>query len=178
MTNSWRWDRSEFPALNVRRYRIWVYATDKIKPKWMVHNAMYEKIKEAHTLARKTNHPSKMIVGLLLGEIQTVESRNAEPMTNGDILKIIKKLKKSCDEVHKISGCATAAFESLVLSEYLPTTATQDEILEAIKGSELWLDILNADVPAKLIGKVQQLLKELGMVTEGKDIAMVVKGIK
>lgn len=176
---SWRWDHSTNPATCIDRIRIWIYAIDKDNPNWKVYDIMYETIKKDLLEARKSNSSKKSILQVLLGEIQLVESREAKPLTNEEIIAIVRKLKKSVDESFEKSGkMIEYSFESAVLEGYLPQTATKEEILETLAKTELYTEILEAPNAAKFIGQANALLKELGVVAEGKDVAEVVRGIK
>ncbi len=127
--------------------------------------------------ARKANDTVlKTLLSVLIGEIQLKESRG-DLLDNKGVLKITKKLKKSCDEMAKF-GCGVAETESALLDRYIPEAISLEEIECIIISSPLYQEILDSDNPMKLTSRATDLINETGQDFNGKDIATVMRSFK
>lgn len=138
---------------------------------------LLEQIKRDMLEARRADDKTlKSLLSVLLGEIQLTESRG-DDLVDAGIIKIIKKLKKSCDELYEL-GCASAKAESIILDRYIPETISIEEIECIIIASPLYEEIIKSDNPMKLTSRASALIAETGMDFNGKDISTVMKGFK
>jgi len=116
------------------------------------------------------------LLRVLIGEIQLTESKKGA-LSEKAVIKQIKKLKNSCDDMAKY-GCNTAAIESKILESYLPKPLSIDEIQCIIVASPLYQEILDSDNPMKLTRNASALLDETGKDYNGKDVSDVMRTFK
>jgi len=139
---------------------------------------MKQKIKDDLLNARKSKDDlRKSLLGVLLGEIQLDESRSGKEMDDSGVVKHIKKLKKSCDEMYD-RGDEKAFQESKILDAYLPTEMSALEIVSAIRSENgLIEELVNAPNRMRLMGKVKAVLDKDGRPYDGKMVSVVIKEI-
>lgn len=94
-------------------------------------NDLKEMIKEDRLTARmlnkdQVNKEEISILTVLLGEIETIESRNRTELNDGQIISIIKKLIESCELTNEPKSVK-------ILEAYLPSQLTEQEIEDIIK---------------------------------------------
>lgn len=147
---------------------------------------MLNKLNEAFQAARQGDDPlRKSILSLLIGEIQLVQNKATKDhpdismaLTERQIVKITKKLKKSCDDVAAF-GCPSAKREAAILAEYLPKPLSLEEIQCIIVASPLYQEILDmiscGNSPMRLTSRATDLINETGKDFNGKDVSTVMK---
>lgn len=140
---------------------------------------MKEKIQADMLEARKNNLPSRRsILSVLIGEIQLIESRSGKECNEAEIVRIITKLKKSCDQAYEMRGRDESRIEAEILNEYLPKVLTTDEIQCIIVASPLYQEIIDAKNPMSLMGRARDLLLESEQMFVMEDLSSVMRTIK
>lgn len=118
----------------------------------------------------------KEILRVALGEITTEQARRAEPMDEGAIEKILRKLVKANNDTIAVSDDAAAQAalreEIAVLESLLPKTLGVDEITVALE--EVRDQILGAAGDGQATGVAMKMLKARGAVVDGKTVAAAV----
>lgn len=137
---------------------------------------MKNKIKADLLQARKDKDDiRKSILSVLIGEIQLDESRSGKDADDSSVVKHIKKLKKSCDEMAE-RGNADSKAESEILLSYLPKEMTVAEIILAIRNEDgLWDEIVTAENRMRLMGKVRKVLDKSGTPYDGKILSITLQ---
>lgn len=126
------------------------------------------------------------VLRLVLGEVQTLESRNNKPLTDEQVDNLVRKVIQSNTETLGIfKGDPDDRYNKLVeenriLNELLPTTLTQPEI-EAFflngDGPE-FEQIRDAKSDGQAMGMAMKLLKASGQAVLGDDVKAVVAKIR
>lgn len=139
---------------------------------------MITKIKADLLQARKDKDDiRKKLLGVLVGEIQLQETRTGKIMDNSEIIKCVKKLKKSCDE-NVERGVIGAQQESTILEAYIPKEMTKvDMIAVLLANQELMEEIRTADNRMRLMGKVKKFMSEDGQPFDGGLLSQVLREI-
>ena len=77
---------------------------------------------------------AKNLLSVIKGEIQTIEKNTGvESMSDGDVLKIIAKTKKSLDETNSKFPSDQTSAELVIVEAYLPKQMSESEIELRIK---------------------------------------------
>lgn len=140
---------------------------------------MREKLRSDLLQARKDNDQiKKSLLGVLLGEIQLEESRTNKQLDNSGIIKHVKKLKKSCDEMAS-RGNEDAKVESTILAEFLPQEMTKTDMIAILLMDQgLMTEIRESDNRMRLMGKVRKVLEADGQPFDGGIVAEMLREIK
>ena len=110
---------------------------------------------------------------MIVGEIQLVEGRDGNELTDKEMITMLKKFKKSATEMVKY-GDVSGNEELEILERYLPSTMSIDEIKSFMLDGYAD-EINNADNVMRLIGKFKKLLDGKA---EGGTIKDALLGIK
>ena len=126
------------------------------------------------------NTVEKEILKVVLGEIDTANSRRDDDISDEDIHKILRKLVKSNGETMKLSEDAAQKAvlqqENDVLNAYLPKTLDTAAIVAAL--ISVADDIKAAGNDGQATGIAMKLLKSTGAAVGGKDVAQAVKQMR
>ena len=143
---------------------------------------MLDEIKKRITLAMKEKRVvEREILRLAASDIQPHENRTAQPASEEEAAKIIKKLIKSNTETLEAKrgdAAANAALEEeiKILESLLPKTWSVDQIAAALLSVQAELMAQKSDGQAT--GVAVKHLKTLNAVVEGKDVAAAVKKVR
>jgi len=140
---------------------------------------MIAQLQAEFLIARKNKDTlKKTLLSVLIGEIQLQESRSGKTLDDKAILKVIAKLKKSCDDNAKL-GVDGATDESIILAEYLPREMTKvDMIAILLMDQDLMTEIRESDNRNRLMGKAKKCLDLDGQAFNGKLLLEVLRDIK
>lgn len=118
------------------------------------------------------NHIKRDIFKLVLGEIQSQETRTGKNISDDKVESIIRKLIESNQEVlsHKQDDRLSA--ENTILAELLPTVMTLEEIEKYLKSSEESIQAANNDGQA--MGIAMKAMKSCSGKALGQDVKEVV----
>lgn len=126
------------------------------------------------------NALEKGVLKLALGEIQTVEARTGEDLSDEKAAGLLRKLIKSNSESMEASEDgekrATLQQEIAILDSLLPKTLDVDEItaaLEPVKDQ-----VLDAGNDGQATGVAMKHLKASGAAVEGKDVNQAVRALR
>ena len=143
----------------------------------MLKDEMKRRMLEAMK-ARRT--VEKDVLRVALGEVQTLESRGGEDVSDEAVGKILRKLIKSNEESLAASEDAakraTLEEENAVLGSLLPQTLSPDQIvaaLEPVKDA-----VLAAGNDGQATGVAMKHLKSEGASVEGKDVGAAVRSMR
>ena len=117
---------------------------------------IYEQIKNDSLVARKAREVSATFLVTLASEIDTVAKSKGRPgqATDEESIAVIKKFQKGINEILKLDATnASALMESELLTKYLPTQLTEEEIRAII---ELYRDYRGV----KTVGDCLKTLKQ------------------
>jgi uncharacterized protein YqeY len=128
---------------------------------------------------RARNTTEREILGVALGEIQTVEARKGE-ITEDETASIVKKLIKSnCETIDAGPDAERTALlerENAILESLLPKALGPEEILAAL---ETVRDaILAAGDDGQATGIAMKTLKAQSAPVDGKSVAEAVKRMR
>lgn len=122
----------------------------------------------------------KGVLKLALGEIQTLEARTGEELSDdkaaGLLRKLIKSNTESLEATEDADKRATLEQEIAILDALLPKTLGPDEIaaaLDAVKDA-----ILAAGNDGQATGVAMKHLKAAGASVTGKDVSEAVRAIR
>jgi uncharacterized protein len=122
----------------------------------------------------------KEILRVVLGEIQTVEAREARALTDEQAAQMIRKLLKSNRETLAVTTdaaqAATLEEENRVLESLLPKTLGVDAIVQALAPVADALRSAPGEGPAT--GIAMKHLKSTGAAVEGKAVAEAVRRLR
>jgi hypothetical protein len=125
------------------------------------------------------NAVEKEILRVALGEIQTMEARSSEVLSEEQAVGIVRKLVKSNEETKANASDADRVIleeEIEILQSLLPRSLSVDEIAEALSSIGEQLKGAKADGPA--VGMAMKELKARGANVEGKDVTAAVRRIR
>jgi uncharacterized protein YqeY len=121
----------------------------------------------------------KEILGVAVGELQTVEARNGG-LSDDDAMAIIRKLVKSNRETLELSTDATQRAkleeEIRILEELLPRALDEAGLQSALEPHLAAIRAAGNDGQAT--GIAMKALKAAGAVVDGKLVGVVVKKIR
>lgn len=143
---------------------------------------LLDEIKKRITLAMKEKRiVEREILRLAASEIQAHENRTAQPASEEEAAKIIKKLIKSNTETLEAKRGDAAANLALeeeikILESLLPKTWSVNQIAAALLSVQAELMAQKSDGQAT--GVAVKHLKTLNAVVEGKDVAAAVKKVR
>lgn len=124
----------------------------------------------------------KNILKVLLGEVQTVESRSKKILSDQEVFSLIRSiinnnsitLDKTISEVSK----ANLTEEIEILQSYIPKTLTEKEILEHIDESVIKL-VCEAKSEGQAVGIVIKFLKtKTECLIDGNDVKKIVQSFQ
>jgi uncharacterized protein YqeY len=140
----------------------------------MLVDTIKARVKEA---MKAKNVVEREILRVLLGEIQTVEARNAKAMSDEEALGVVKKLAKSNRETLELSTDAAQkeilTAEIAILESLLPKTMSVDEIVGALDA--VADEVTSAGNDGQATGVAMKHLKSTGAPVDGKRVAEAVK---
>lgn len=143
----------------------------------MLKDEMKRRMLEAMKAKRSVE---KDILRVALGEVQTIESRGGDDVSDEQIAKILRKLVKSNEESLAASDDAakraTLEKENAVLGSLLPKTLSPEEIvvaLDPVKDA-----VLAAGNDGQATGVAMKHLKGAGATVEGKDVSAAVRSMR
>lgn len=136
-----------------------------------------EQIKIKINVATKARNPSKNILKVIIGEVDTQEARNGKLLSDEEVCKIIRKTVQGIEEmlVYKPGDYALET-EKEILSELLPAQLSREELVSLLSVKLTELKSAKSDGQATGIG--MKYLKEQGKLADGKDVTEVVKGLR
>jgi len=107
----------------------------------------------------------KNVLKVVLGEIDTQESRSNKPFTDDDCIRTVKKVLQGVEEMLTYSNEAKFQVERDTLKALLPKEITLDD-LKAILASKVD-DLRVAKNEGQAMGMAMKFLKEKGIVADG-----------
>lgn len=134
--------------------------------------AMFKAMKSGDTIAKE-------ILRVAMGEITTEAARPGRKGNDEEVQAILRKLIKSNEETIASGGSteqATLEREIEVLSNYLPKSLGEDEIVVAL--SSVAEAIRAAANDGQATGVAMKELKAKAAVVNGKDVSAAVKRIR
>lgn len=138
-----------------------------------------EEIKKQMMQALKAGRSvEKEILGVALGEIQTVEAREGS-VSDEQAQGIVRRLIKSNDETAAVAGeeqKSVLANENAILKKLLPQTLGVDAIVTALAPVSAALRAAGNDGQAT--GVAMKHLKAQGAVVDGKDVSAAVRQMR
>jgi len=141
---------------------------------------MIDLVKEKVRAAMKARKlVEREVLGVLLGELQTVEARQGS-LSEDEALGIVRKLVKSNEETLQLASDpeqqARLREEIQLLRALLPQTLDVDAIiaeLEAVRQA-----VVDAKNDGQATGVAMKHLKSVGAAVEGKQVAAAVKKLR
>lgn len=122
----------------------------------------------------------KEVLRVLIGEIQTAESRATSPFTDEEALSIVRKLVKSNQETLAATSSeadkATLTQELEILNSLLPASLSVEQIVVAL--APVSDSIKAAGNDGQATGIAMKQLKASGAAVNGKDVSAAVKQIR
>jgi uncharacterized protein YqeY len=130
---------------------------------------LIDRIRAEHVAARKERDMVKsQLLGTVIGEISKVEKApGAKPLTDEDVIKVVRKFVESAKEVVAVvkddtaPAVAVAKTEITILESYLPQMMTEAELTTAI-------DALKAGGAANMGAIMSGLKAQYGGRYDGK----------
>lgn len=137
-----------------------------------------EDIRDKLNFARKVNNHGRVnILGVLLGEVQSLESRASAPLTDEQFYATVKKMIENNNETLALlasnSPERTVAliFENNVLGEFLPQYLDVD----AIKKFLAEVDFSQSKSTGQSVGLAMKFFKERKLHVDGKLVKQCVE---
>ncbi len=122
----------------------------------------------------------KEVLRVLIGEIQTAESRATSPFTDEEALNIVRKLVKSNQETLAATSNeadkGTLTQELEILNSLLPASLSVEQIVAAL--APVSDNIKAAGNDGQATGIAMKQLKASGATVNGKDVSAAVKQIR
>lgn len=138
-----------------------------------------EEIKKQMMQALKSGRSvEKEILGVALGEIQTVEAREGS-VSDEQAQGIIRRLIKSNDETAAVASDeqkSVLANENAILKKLLPQTLGVDAIVTAL--APVSAAVRAAGNDGQATGVAMKHLKSQGAVVDGKDVSAAVRQMR
>lgn len=132
------------------------------------------------TAMKEKNETKKNIYRVVLGEIDTLESRQVKPLSDEGVAKVIRKVVQNNKEtlffVKDNSAKETLNTENDILESLLPKTLTTKEIEFLL--TELKSKITDANNEGQAIGIAMKFLKEKQAIVNGEDVKTIVASIR
>lgn len=126
------------------------------------------------------NALEKAVLKLALGEIQTVEARTGEDLSDekaaGVLRKLIKSNRESLEATPDAEKRATLDREIAILDALLPKTLDPEEIVAALEPVKDAL--LAAGNDGQATGIAMKHLKAEGAAVTGKDVSAAVRAMR
>ncbi|MEM9020829.1 MAG: GatB/YqeY domain-containing protein [Planctomycetota bacterium] len=129
---------------------------------------------------RDKDLPRRDILRVLLGDLETAETRKGSAISDEECLQIVRKLVKSNDETlatnpdqatrDKLTG------ENKILAELLPKTLSVEDIVGALGDHADAIRAAGNDGQAT--GIAMRQLKQSGASVQGKDVSEAVRIIR
>lgn len=120
------------------------------------------------------------ILKVVLGEIETIESRGGDSLDDDAVIKIVRKLIKSNEESMEATADParreTLAAETEILESLVPAALDAAAIVEALAPVGDEIRGAKADGPA--MGIAMRHLKSTGAVVESRDVNAAVRTIR
>ena len=116
------------------------------------------------------------ILKLVLGEIQSKESRTGKNLNDDKIESIIRKLIESNLEILSHKYDVVLSRENEILGNLLPTVMTTEEIEEALK--DVSEDIKTANNDGQAMGIAMKTMKSCSGKALGQDVKEVVSDLR
>lgn len=122
----------------------------------------------------------KEILRVLLGEIQTVAARGQTPLSDDDVIAIVRKLIKSNEESKELSNdadvAATLGLEIDILKRFLPKTLDVEDIVTAL--GPVSDSVRGSKSEGQAIGVAMKHLKATGAAVTGTLVASAVQRMR
>lgn len=136
------------------------------------------KIKEQIVIATKAKKEhTKNVLKVVLGDIDMQEVRNKNDLTDGEIIKIVRKTLQGVEEMLSYkSGDIGLEEEKAVLSSLLPKQLSKEDVLAAL-GSKVE-EIKSAKSDGQATGLAMKHFKESKLSVDGTLVAEVIKDIR
>lgn len=123
---------------------------------------------------RDKDETKKDILRVVIGDIESTESRENKEMSDEKIEKLIRKMVSSNEEVLRHKQDDSLVKQNEILDTYLPKMLSQGEIYSKL--CDIVDDIKLAD-GGKAIGLAMKHLKQQNLNVDGKDVTTVVNKI-
>tara|TARA_R110000824_G_scaffold63333_4_gene166671 strand:+ start:393 stop:839 length:447 start_codon:yes stop_codon:yes gene_type:complete len=117
------------------------------------------------------------ILTTLVGEIETIASRNTKPITDDIVGKVVKKFRDGAQEMFKINADASIENEISVYETFIPVTLSVDEIIAVLYDNSK-VKITEAKSDGMATGIAVGILKRGGHAVDGRDVSHAVKSIR
>lgn len=115
-----------------------------------------------------SNDDLKNATRVILGEVPRLNKKVGEEVNDDEMIKLIKKLVKSEEEVMSLKGSGDSKYLEILYS-YLPTIPSDDEIKNWMKDN---IDFSSLKNPGMAVPKV---IAHFGAVVDGKKIIQLIK---
>lgn len=116
------------------------------------------------------DHVKRDVLKVVIGEVQTAESRN-QKVTDDLIYKMIRKvIEGNTETLNQIVRTHKLSKENLILGAFLPKLLNKDEIRAALKD----VAITGHMKQGQVVGQCVSMLKSKGLAFESKDVAEIV----
>lgn len=142
---------------------------------------LIDEIRKRRTEALKSRDSlAKEVLGVALGEIDTIAARQGRDATDEDVLGVVRKLVKSNEETRAAATDEaqkeTLTREIAVLATLLPKTLDVAEVVDALAPVR---DALRAAAnDGQATGVAMKHLKSVGAVVDGKVVSAAVKQVR
>lgn len=133
--------------------------------------SILEKVKSDLKVAMlSSNDELKNATRVILSEVPRLNKKTGEEVTDDEMIKILKKLVKSEEEVMSIKGESDSKYLEILYS-YLPSIPSDNEIKNWMKDN---IDFSSLKNPGMAVPKV---IAQFGAVVDGKKIIQLIKDI-
>lgn len=141
-----------------------------------------ESIRTQLITARKEKNKIKLdLLGVILGDVSTLESRTGEKVTEDGVRKVVKKVLEGNNATLKYVEAPHPLYqkliaENIVLTSLLPSTLSKKEIADKLVS--IAQEMRAAKSTGQATGMAIKYFKENGILVDGKEVAEVVTGIR
>lgn len=129
---------------------------------------------------RDKDLPRRDILRVLLGDLETTETRKGSAITDEECQQIVRKLMKSNDETMAAKSDeptrAKLSHENEILAALLPQSLGVEQIVGAL--SDHADEIRGAGNDGQATGIAMRHLKQTGAAVQGKDVSEAVRIIR
>lgn len=142
-----------------------------------INKAIKSSIKnENHILVR-----NRAFLRLIKGEIESMQMRQAKPLTEDQHINVLKKLLKANEETitHLPIGDSRISVlqeENLILGDFIPETLSGEKLKEILTQKQD--EILAAKSSGQAVGVCMKFLKEQGVIVDGNQVKLLVESIR
>lgn len=138
---------------------------------------MLKELKQQITDARKARDGDRLrTLQVVVGEIETAESRTGKPLEDSQIHKIIRKIIAGNDETIEHRPDESLVAENVMLNAFLPQMWSQQQIVDALAEDHQAIQEARSDGQA--MGIAMKTIKKLNAPAEADVVKSVVAQIR